>query len=300
MPAIYGYARDSTDEQVANLNVQVERITLSATTLAARTGLAWDQCYAEIGSAICIRWNKRPEFVKLKGKLQRGDHLFLWRLDRIDRNPFAMIEAVRWLVESGIVVHTLQEKGGESLNLDTASGRALVWAMAMVSDIWVEQLKESTSEACRWRRDNGYRFSYAIPPCHKIELVDRGDGRGGVKRPLQRFVWDEQGIAAMTELTGMAEGCTMSRRAIADKLNASGRVDQHGKPFTMEMVRDWYGWYAVLRKMGYELGDSGIPHISRKDIKAFDCRRRPGAPELRDVKAAYAQSLADDQEDDHV
>ncbi|MFT1618250.1 recombinase family protein [Enterobacter kobei] len=101
---IYGYARVSTAHQDTELQ------------LIALRAVGCEEIHQEVISG---RGKRRPVLQKLIDKLQPGDELVLWKIDRIGRN---VLYALLWLQE-------LQSKGvnlrsiTDAVDMRTASGR---------------------------------------------------------------------------------------------------------------------------------------------------------------------------------
>jgi DNA invertase Pin-like site-specific DNA recombinase len=153
--SVYGYARASRSSQIKSTDVQEELIEAKAVTIP---DAQWVHCRVDRGiSATKIRWNdaqRRPEFSKLMRELHAGDHLVIWRMDRLERSMFGMIDCLRWLVERGVSVHIL-EHGGMQLDLDKPMGRLLVMILAGFAGFFSAQLSEQTKASKAYRRAHG-------------------------------------------------------------------------------------------------------------------------------------------------
>ena len=108
-PRVFGYARASRNHQLKSPEVQEELIRQKAETIEGQ----WVRCRTDAAtSATKTRWNdplRRPELGKLMRELEPGDHLIIWRLDRLERSPFGMVNALEWLVNRGVSVHILND-----------------------------------------------------------------------------------------------------------------------------------------------------------------------------------------------
>lgn len=181
-PRIWGYARASRNHQVKSPEVQLSLIEEKAKTIQ---GAQWARCRTDAAtSATEIRWNERPEFVKLMNEMEPGDHLVIWRFDRLERSPFAMVHALEWLVNRGVSVHVL-EFGGMQLDLDTPQGRMLAMIMATFAGFFADQLSEAVKSAKAWRKERGLAYQGAPPP-GRIRVRRRVGG----KRIIED-VWDQ-------------------------------------------------------------------------------------------------------------
>ncbi|HEI8778666.1 TPA: recombinase family protein [Enterobacter cloacae] len=101
---IYGYARVSTAHQDTELQ------------LIALRAVGCEEIHQEIISG---RGKRRPVLQKLIDKLQPGDELVLWKIDRIGRN---VLYALLWLQElhnKGVNLRSITD----AVDMRTASGR---------------------------------------------------------------------------------------------------------------------------------------------------------------------------------
>jgi DNA invertase Pin-like site-specific DNA recombinase len=195
---IYGYARVSTREQAISPTVQAERIEAKATELAAAGELEFACCCTDDGfSANKVAFEDRPGYSELLREMQPGDHLIVWRLDRIDRNPFRLIRAVEQLISRNITIHSLEEKGGLALDLDTVQGRAMVMIWAIMADLFTQQLSESIRSAIAWRKANGLVY-YGQPSYGRRRI--RLPKRPGERKGRLVDVWDEKEMAQIREI----------------------------------------------------------------------------------------------------
>jgi DNA invertase Pin-like site-specific DNA recombinase len=99
---IYGYARVSTEEQ--NLNLQTD----------ALKSAGCEKIFKEKISAA----KERPELEKLIKALQPGDTLYVWKLDRLGRSLWHLIDLIKNFEEKGIKFNSLQD------HINTATHKA--------------------------------------------------------------------------------------------------------------------------------------------------------------------------------
>lgn len=183
-PRIYGYGRMSTSKQVESPESQRRMIEVKAATLADVADWRYTRC-DEATSAYKTRWNERPEFRKLMDELQPGDHLIVWRLDRLERSMWGMIRCVEWLNRRGVVLHVLQY-GGAALDLDTAMGKITLSLWAGFAELFSEQLSQTIREQIQSAKDRG--LPWGNTPALGKKRKRRTDGRRGI---LEEF-WDEE------------------------------------------------------------------------------------------------------------
>lgn len=90
-----GYARVSTHEQ--SLDSQIDALK--------QAGCERIYCDKISGTG-----SERPELIRLKDTLRKGDTLVIWRLDRLGRSLRDLITWAEWLSASGISLHSLSEQ----------------------------------------------------------------------------------------------------------------------------------------------------------------------------------------------
>lgn len=178
--ATYIYTRVSTDEQVVGCAVQeaVSRKACQDQALGAPTVIADDGV-----STSKVKFKDRPGMKHLLSILRPGDHLVVYRLDRIERGFLTFFDALQQLIKREVWIHSVEEKSGKSLDLSTATGRAMLAVWAIAADFYREAVQNNTREALQFRKRNGY--AYTRPPFGwKVQEVSpRPDGR----KPLRRF-----------------------------------------------------------------------------------------------------------------
>ena len=192
--SIYGYARASRSSQIKSTDVQEELIEAKAVTIA---DAQWVHSRVDRAtSATSTRWNdaqRRPEFHKLMRELHAGDHLVIWRMDRLERSMFGMIDCLRWLVERGVSVHIL-EHGGMQLDLDKPMGRLLVMILAGFAGFFSAQLSEQTKASKAYRRAHGLSAD-SHPPMGKTRKKATRDGES-----VSLDIWDEHQCDLIREI----------------------------------------------------------------------------------------------------
>gem|GEM_PF-5495317 len=107
----------------------------------------------ELESATGVSWRDRPVLQSVFQALEPGDVLIVWRMDRIDRHPFRMIDAVNYLCNKQVGLISVQERGGMTIDLRKVQDRSFVMMMALVADWWgsfhSESVKEGVARAYR-------------------------------------------------------------------------------------------------------------------------------------------------------
>ena len=138
---VIGYARVSTDEQT-------NAVQLSALKKAGCVRIYQEK---ESGSN-----NDRPELAKCLDRLEKGDKLMVWRLDRLGRSLRHLLETVTALKTRGVTFVSLTEH----FDTGTASGRLIFHVFASLTEFERELIRERTKfglEAARARGRLGGR-----------------------------------------------------------------------------------------------------------------------------------------------
>ena len=245
-------------EEVKTVEVQAAEIEAKARNIDG----AFVRCRKELELVAKDPWPERPEFHMLLRQLCRGDHLIVWRLDRIDHNPIRLIRAVEVLVKRGVCLHSLEERRGVQLDLSTAGGEGLLFAWNILADLLVNQRKETARRAMQWRKDNSFAYC-AYPPLGKRRV--RGKLHGKV---LKVDAWYEPECQQIREIkrrhdageTLVSIGKDFYKR---QEKTASGKpwVSAYGRKKRLKLSRIYkaYRFYSDLLARGEGL--SGIPAI---------------------------------------
>ena len=133
----YGYARVSTLDQ--NLDLQ----------MAALQRAQCDHIYTDHG--ISGAQESRPGLNKLLKKLQSGDTLIVWRLDRLGRSLQYLISLVEKLKKRDIHFVSLTE----SIDTSTSGGKLLFHLMAALAEFERTLISERTRAGIAAARANG-------------------------------------------------------------------------------------------------------------------------------------------------
>jgi DNA invertase Pin-like site-specific DNA recombinase len=121
-----GYVRISTREQNTDLQ----------DAAMAKAGVKKVYSDKSVSGALA----SRPEFDKALDRLEDGDTLVVWKLDRLGRNTRNVLEVVEGLAARGVGFRSLTE------GLDTrgAMGRAVLTVMAAFGELERSQMLERT------------------------------------------------------------------------------------------------------------------------------------------------------------
>ncbi|MFH1922623.1 MAG: recombinase family protein [Planctomycetota bacterium] len=179
---VLGYARTSSEEQKSGLETQKVNITARGfRQMELDDDAEWKGCYCEHESATTVSWEDRPEFQAMFAELEKGDMLIVWRLNRIDRKPWRLHNALDKLDTAGIRVLVMdlsfgKTKDGGEIDLSTALGRSIVTWLGCMYDMFIEGLSQDASAGVQRRIAQGYAMGVAAPPGMRIIRVRLPEG----------------------------------------------------------------------------------------------------------------------------
>jgi len=121
-----GYVRVSTHEQTTDLQD------------AAMAAAGITRVYRDRGVSGSLA--SRPEFDKALDRLEEGDTLVVWKLDRLGRNTRNVLEVIEGLTDRGVGFRSLTE------GLDTTGpmGKAMITIMAAFAELERSTMLERT------------------------------------------------------------------------------------------------------------------------------------------------------------
>jgi len=143
MPTCWGYARRSTDyeDQAESLTRQCSKIPLKfAQIKLSYPNLQFDpekNIFSETISATTVRYDERPECVKLFSLLRKGDHLIVENLQRLDRGALRQVACLSRLKDMGIFLWDIDSPlFPNGVQLDSYMGAILITACHMQTIMW--------------------------------------------------------------------------------------------------------------------------------------------------------------------
>lgn len=140
----FGYARVSTEDQSASLQVDALR----------KAGVPEGCIYVEKGSGGSM---SRPVLASVLKKLRSGDTLVIWKLDRLGRTVLGVLETIEKLDREGITLKSLRE------TIDTKSpiGRAVLSILATMAQLERDMVSERTKAGMDVAKAQGAKFGKA-------------------------------------------------------------------------------------------------------------------------------------------
>ncbi len=148
---LIGYARVSTRDQ----NLALQRDALEAA--------GCDQIFEDHG--ISGAHTKRPAYIKAMSTLQNGDTLVVWRLDRLSRSLFDLVDTLQMMKERGIAFRTICE------GMDTGSpyGEAIYAIASAFAHLERNLIAERTRAGIAAAKARGVKFGRR-PALNRQEL----------------------------------------------------------------------------------------------------------------------------------
>ena len=108
----YGYARVSTDDQKADLQI------------AALKKAGCDYIFTDTASGAT---SSRPELTRCLASMRAGDMLVVWKLDRLGRSLSHLVTVLSDLQGKGVAFLSLTE----AIDTESAAGRPKAWTQAV-------------------------------------------------------------------------------------------------------------------------------------------------------------------------
>jgi DNA invertase Pin-like site-specific DNA recombinase len=167
-----GYARVSTDDQKTALQLDALK----------RAGC--EKVFKDDGLSGAIRnW---PALLRCLKKLQCGDTLIVWKLDRLGRSLRDLITMLDDLKHRGVKFRSLTEH----IDTDTPTGRAMWQVIGVLAELERSLITERTRAGITAARKRGVKFGRK-PKLdreqleHAREMLDHGKDRQHVARVLK-------------------------------------------------------------------------------------------------------------------
>ena len=163
----YGYARASTDDQTPALQ------------LAALKNSGCKTIFKDAGLSGAT--TKRPALLRCLKKLDHGDTLIVWKLDRLGRSLRDLIAMLDDLKQRGVKFRSLTE----AIDTDTPTGRAMWQMIGVLAELERSLIAERTRAGVKDAKRRGVKFGRkrkltAQQIGHARKLIDAGERRAEV------------------------------------------------------------------------------------------------------------------------
>ena len=163
----YGYARVSTDDQTPALQ------------LAALQKAGCKTVFKDGGLSGAT--TKRPALLRCLKKLEHGDTLIVWKLDRLGRSLCDLITMLDDLKHRGVKFRSLTE----AIDTETPTGRAMWQMIGVLAELERSLISERTRAGVKAAKGRGVKFGRKpkLTPRqinHARKLIDAGERREDV------------------------------------------------------------------------------------------------------------------------
>src|SRR3984957_7566691 len=163
----YGYARVSTDDQTPALQ------------LAALKKDGCETIFKDAGLSGAT--TKRPALLRCLKKLEHGDTLTAWKLDRLGRSLRDLITMLDGLRDRGVKFRSLTE----AIDTDTPTGRAMWQMIGGLAELERSLISERTRAGVKAAQRRGVKFGRKpkLSPeqiDHAREQIEKGKRREDV------------------------------------------------------------------------------------------------------------------------
>jgi DNA invertase Pin-like site-specific DNA recombinase len=158
----YGYARVSTDDQTPALQ------------LAALKKAGCKTIFNDDGLSGAT--TNRPALLRCLKKLEHGDMLIVWKLDRLGRSLRDLITMLDSLRDRGVKFRSLTE----AIDTDTPTGRAMWQMIGVLAELERSLISERTRAGVKAAKCRGVKFGRKpkLSPQqidHARKLIDAGE-----------------------------------------------------------------------------------------------------------------------------
>src|SRR5712692_2997337 len=160
----HGYARVSTDDHAPALQ------------LAALKKAGCKTVFKDDGLSGAT--TKRPALLRCLKKLESGDTLIVWMLDRLGRSLRDLITMLDDLKQRGVKFRSLTE----AIDTETPTGRAMWQMIGVLAELERSLISERTRAGVKAAKRRGVKFGRKrkLTPQqieHARELIDNGEAR---------------------------------------------------------------------------------------------------------------------------
>src|SRR5450755_919381 len=159
----YGYARVSTEDQ--NPAMQISALQ--------KTG-----CKTIFKDELSRATVTRPALLRCLKKLERGDTLIVWKLNRLGRSLRDLIHMLDDLKQRGVKFQSLTE----TIDTATPTGRAMWQMIGVLAELERSLISERTRAGVKAAQRRGVKFGRKVKLTpeqinHARKLIDKGEAR---------------------------------------------------------------------------------------------------------------------------
>jgi DNA invertase Pin-like site-specific DNA recombinase len=158
----YGYARVSTDDQDASMQI------------AALKKARCEKIFTDDG--ISGKSMKRPSLLRLLKVLKTGDSVTVWRMDRLGRSLRDLITMLDSFRDREIEFRSLTE----SIDTKTPTGRAMWQMIGILAELEASMISERTKAGSAAARARGVKFGRKVKltpqqVAQAVKLIDQDE-----------------------------------------------------------------------------------------------------------------------------
>src|ERR1700689_4535481 len=129
---------------------------------------------------------KRPALLRCLKKLEHGDTLIVWKLDRLGRSLRDLITMLDDFRARGVKFHSLTE----AIDTATPTGRAMWQMIGVLAELERSLISERTRARVRAAQPRGVKFGRTVKLTpeqinHDWKLIDKGEARPVRGRPIK-------------------------------------------------------------------------------------------------------------------
>ncbi|MBV1838455.1 recombinase family protein [Acetobacter estunensis] len=163
---IYGYCRVSTHKKDKDTGEYVQTTDLQRDALVS-AGVSADNIYEDRISGTTAN---RPGLDELLTKVQAGDEIIIWKLDRLGRSARNLLELAENLKQRGVNIRSLQD----GINTGGKLGGFLLTILGAVAQLERENIRDRVTAGIATSLANGGRIGRkkALNSYARKEVVD--------------------------------------------------------------------------------------------------------------------------------
>ena len=167
---VFGYARVSTSQQ--SLDIQIKALT--------QAGVETHRLFTDKASGITTNRNGL-EILLLK--VEKGDVIFVTKLDRLGRDTADMVQLIKKLDEMGVHLRFLED----GISTEGTMGQMVITILSAVANAERRRILERTNEGRLEAKAKGIKFGRkrSVNRQKVLELIHQGIGATQIAKQLK-------------------------------------------------------------------------------------------------------------------
>jgi putative DNA-invertase from lambdoid prophage Rac len=178
------YARRSTKKQTESIDQQVKDFEKYFDLPEGAKVMPY---VSDTMSATKRKIDERPNFSQMFDQLQAGDHLVVWRLDRLGRNFLEMLQTCEKLADKKVWLHSIKEMNGQRLDMSSMEAKVFVQILMIGHQMYVHYMRMNVKRSIEARKEAG--LAYSVSPLFGRKRIKIPGPKG---KPYRVDVWDEE------------------------------------------------------------------------------------------------------------